>query len=55
MSGGTFLLMQKKREKETKMRELRDSFKRADKDGDGALSRDEWAAVMRENGVEMNP
>lgn len=53
MSGGTFFLMNKKREKEGKMKELRESFRKADKDGDGALSQEEWMGVMKQNGIEM--
>ena len=54
MSGGTFALMQKKREKEAKMKELKASFVRADKDGDGALDKDEWFEVMRDSGYDIS-
>ena len=53
MSGGMVALLNKKREKEGRLRELRESFKKADKDGDGELSLEEWIDVMKENGVDM--
>ena len=48
-----FALNQKKREKEGRLRELRESFRKFDKDGDGALSQEEWMEVMRDTGAEM--
>ena len=53
MSGGTFVLMKQKREKESRLKELRESFKKADKDGDGVLTPTEWIEVMRDSGIEM--
>ena len=52
MSGGMFALQQKKREKEGRIKELRESFKKADKDGDGALSPEEWMEVMKDAGMD---
>ena len=54
MSGGMFMLNQKKRATETRLKELREAFKRADKDGDGALSQEEWAEVLKGSGMEMS-
>ena len=53
MSGGMFALLKKKREKENKMKELRESFAKADKDGDGALNQEEWLEVMRDSGMDI--
>ena len=35
------------------MKELRDSFAKADRDGDGALNPEEWMEVMRDAGIEI--
>ena len=45
-----FFLMTKKNDK--KLRELRETFDAADKDGDGKLSPAEWLCVLKEGGVD---
>ena len=45
-----FFLMTKKNDK--KLKELRETFDAADKDGDGKLSPAEWLCVLREGGVD---
>ena len=54
MSGGTFALMQKKRQENDKLNRLKTAFKKHDKNGDGALNQDEWLKVIRDSGSEMS-
>ena len=54
MSGGLFALMSKKGREAAKIKELEVAFKKADKDGDGQLSQEEWMEVLRETGVEVS-
>ncbi len=53
MSGGLFMLNARKRAQEGRRKGLREAFRRADKDGDGALSRAEWADVLKEAGMDL--
>jgi Ca2+-binding EF-hand superfamily protein len=50
---GHFALVNKKRAKESQMKDLKASFAKFDKDGDGELSLDEWAEVMKASGSDM--
>lgn len=54
MSGGLFALMNKKGREERRMKELREAFDAADKDGDGKLNPVEWLSVLKVTGVEAN-
>ena len=54
MSGGLFALMNKKGREERRMKELREAFDAADKDGDGKLNPEEWLSVLKVTGVEAN-
>ena len=54
MSGGLFALMNKKGREERRMKELRDAFDAADKDGDGKLNPEEWLSVLKVTGVDAN-
>ena len=46
--------MSKKGREERRMKELREAFDTADKDGDGKLNPDEWYQVLKMTGVEAN-
>jgi Ca2+-binding EF-hand superfamily protein len=52
MSAGLFALNAKKGREEKRMKELRDAFDSADKDGDGKLNPAEWLEVLKVTGVE---
>ena len=54
MSAGLFALMSKKGREDRKMKELREAFDAADKDGDGQLNPSEWLNVLKITGVEAN-
>lgn len=54
MSAGLFALMSKKGREERRMKELREAFDAADKDGDGKLNPEEWLEVLKVSGVEAN-
>ena len=45
-----FFLMTKKNDK--RLKELRDVFDAADKDGDGKLSPAEWLSVLKDGGLD---
>ncbi len=49
-AGGRFYFLLKKGDK---MRELREAFERADQDGNGSLSKQEWIDVMKECDVQF--
>ena len=54
MSAGLFALMSKKGREEKRLKELRDAFDAADKDGDGQLSPQEWLNVLKTTGVDVS-
>ena len=54
MSAGLFALMSKKGREEKRLKELRDAFDAADKDGDGQLTPSEWLNVLKATGVDVS-
>ena len=54
MSAGLFALMSKKGREEKRMKELREAFDAADKDGDGQLNQGEWLNVLKASGMDAS-
>ena len=54
LSGGYYALQQKKKKEAKKQDELEKAFYEADKNKSGQLSLDEWTALLRKNGHDVN-
>ena len=54
MAGGFMALMNKKGKEERKLKEIREAFDNADKDGDGKLSPKEWYDVLQLAGLDAS-
>ena len=51
---GMFALKAKAKEREGRLRDLKDMFTKYDSDKDGQLSKEDWMLVMRDSGHEMS-
>ena len=54
LSGGYYALQQKKKKEAKKQDDLEKAFYEADKNKSGHLSLDEWTALLRKNGHDVN-
>ena len=54
MSGGFLALQAKKKKEQKKADDLEKAFYEADKNKSGQLSLDEWTALLRKNGHDVN-